>query len=101
MLDGQSPLGATTVVNPNFANSPIPAGSCVVTAKFTNNLGTTASPLIITGSETNDIIITVSLSTNKSFEWLEVGAPDGYYKPDAGEKPIDMGIRGMLPKVQY
>jgi len=101
MLDGQPPVGATTVVNPNFANSPIPAGSCVVTAKFTNNLGTTTSPLIITGSETNDIIITVSLSTNKSFEWLEVGAPDGYYKPDAGEKPIDMGIRGMLPKVQY
>ena len=68
MLDGQPPVGATTVVNPNFANSPIPAGSCVVTAKFTNNLGTIVSPLIITGSETNDIIITVSLSTNKSFE---------------------------------
>jgi len=101
MLDGQPPVGATTVVNPNFANSPIPAGSCVVTAKFTNNLGTIVSPLIITGSETNDIIITVSLSTNKSFEWLEVGTPDGYYKPDAGETPIDMGIRGMLPKVQY
>ena len=101
MLDGQPPAGATTVVNPNFANSPIPAGSCVVTAKFTNDLGTTISPLIITGNETNDIIVTVSLSTNKSFEWLEVGVPDGYYKPDAGEKPIDMGVRGMLPKVQY
>jgi len=101
MLDGQPTVGATTVVNPNFANSPIPAGSCVVTARFSNATGTTNTPLTITGAETTDIIVTVSLSSNKSFEWLEVGAPDGYYKPDAGEVPIDMGVRGMLPKVQY
>ncbi len=101
MLDGQPPVGATTVVNPNFTNSPIPAGSCVVTARFSNAMGTSTTPLTITGTETTDIIVTVSLSTNKSFEWLEVGAPDGYYKPDAGEIPIDMGVRGMLPKVQY
>lgn len=101
MLDGQPPVAATTVVNPNFTNSPIPVGSCVVTARFSNATGTTTAPLTITGTETTDIIVTVSLSTNKSFEWLEVGTPDGYYKPDAGEVPVDMGVRGMLPKVQY
>ncbi len=101
MLDGQAPSGGTTVVNPNFANSPIPAGSCVVTARFSNSTGTIDKPLTITGSETTDIIVTVSLSTNKSFEWLEVGTSDGYYKPEAGEVPVDMGIRGMVPKVQY
>ena len=101
MLDGQPPVATTTVVNPNFTNSPIPAGSCVVTARFSNATGTTTAPLTITGTETTDIIVTVSLSTNKSFEWLEVGTPDGYYKPDAGEVPVDMGVRGMLPKVQY
>lgn len=35
---GQAPAGATTVVNPLFATSPIPAGSCVVTALFANGL---------------------------------------------------------------
>lgn len=98
MYDGQAPGGATTVVNPNFANSPIPAGSCVVTSVFTNSVGV-AQNLTITGNETNDIIITVSVSTNKSFEWTEVVA-DGYYEP-AIEIPIDMGVRGIIPKVQY
>lgn len=97
--DGQAPSGATTVVNPNFTNSPIPAGSCVVTAVFSDNSGA-AQQLNITGTETNDIIVTVSLSTNKSFEWHEVTA-DGYYQPEAAEYPVDMGIRGMIPKVQY
>lgn len=62
---GQAPAGATTVPNPLFASSPIPAGSCVVTGQF-------ASPLVISGTETTDINITVSLSTNKSFEWIDV-----------------------------
>ncbi len=92
--DGQPPAGATTVVNPN-PSSPIPAGSCLVTGEFFN--GVSNSPLVITGSETSDIVITVSLSTNKSFEWKEVTF-DGYYQPDAGEFPVDMGIRGMVPK---
>ena len=99
-MDGQAASGATTVVNPNFANSPIPAGSCVVTAVFADNAGT-AQPLTITGSETQDIIITVSLSTNKSFEFVDPNG-DGYYQPETGnEWPVDMGIRGMIPKVQY
>lgn len=91
--DGQSP--GTTVPNPLFATSPIPAGSCVVTGQFVDN-GMTNSPLVITGTETNDIIITVSLSVNNSFEWQEVTA-DGYYQPESGETVVDMGVRGMIP----
>jgi hypothetical protein len=99
MLDGQAPSGSTTVVNPNFTNSPIPAGSCVVTAQFTD-MASTNQVLTITGAETQDIIVTVSLSTNKSFEWVEQTA-DGHYQPEIGEVPTDMGVRGMIPKVQY
>jgi len=98
-LDGQAPANSTTVVNPNFTNSPIPAGSCVVTARFADMSGTNQL-LTVTGSETQDIVITVSLSTNKSFEWAEVNT-DGYYQPESGEVPVDMGVRGMIPKVQY
>lgn len=99
MADGQPPAGATTVVNPNSTNSPVPAGSCVVTSVFTNTLGA-AQTLTITGTETQDIIVTVSVSTNKSFEWTKVNG-DGYYQPEIGETPVDMGVRGIIPKVQY
>ena len=97
-VDGQAPAGATTVPNPLFASSPIPSGSCVVTGQFVNNTQTNA-PLLISGTETQDIVITVSLSTNKSFEWHEVTA-DGYYQPEVGEYVVDMGIRGLIPIVQ-
>lgn len=83
---------ATTVVNPIASTSPIPAGSCVVTAPFT-------SPLNITGLEDHDIIVTISLSVNKSFEWIDNTA-DGYFEPAIGEMVTDMGIRGMIPIVQ-
>lgn len=92
---GQAPPGATTVPNPIAATSPIPAGSCVVTAAFIDNNGAN-KPLVITGNESNDIVITVSLSTNKSFEWQDV-TPDGYFEPAAGDAVVDMGIRGMKP----
>ncbi len=92
VVTGQAPPGATTVPNPLFSSSPIPPGSCVVTAQFD-------SPLIITGQETSDIVITLSLSTNQSFEWTEVTA-DGLYEPSAGENVVDMGIRGLLPIVE-
>jgi hypothetical protein len=97
LSSGQAPPGATTVPNPIFATSPIPAGSCVVTGHFLNGTGGTA-PLVITGNETQDVVITMSLSTNKSFEWTEVN-PDGFYEPLAGEGVVDMGIRGMKPFV--
>ena len=90
---GQAPEGATTVVNPIFASSPIPSGSCVVTAAFK------PGKLVITGNETRDIIVEVGLSTNKSFEWKEV-LNNGKWDPLKGEKVVDMGIRGMIPTVQ-
>ncbi len=93
ITSGQAPPGATTVPNPIFATSPIPAGSCVVTAAFT------PGKLKITGNETNDIVIEVSLSTNKSFEWNEV-VNDGRWEPGKGEQVVDMGIRGMIPKIK-
>jgi hypothetical protein len=89
---GQAPPGATTVPNPLFASSPIPAGSCLVTGEF-------VSPLVVTGNETGDINIIVSLSTNKSFEWIDVDG-NGTYDPNSGDTVIDMGIRGMIPKKQ-
>ncbi len=89
---GQAP--GTTVPNPINSTSPIPAGSCLVTGQFAN------SGFTITGDETEDIVIILSLSTNKSFEWTEVGTEDGKYDPAAGEEVVDMGLRGLLPIVQ-
>ncbi|NJM79482.1 MAG: hypothetical protein HC854_07535 [Flavobacterium sp.] len=86
---GQASQGATTVPNPIAQSSPIPQGSCVVTGKFLEKL-------VINGTETNDIVITLSLSVNNSFEWQEVN-PDGKFEPVAGESVIDMGLRGLVP----
>ncbi len=88
-LSGQASPGATTVPNPIADTSPIPQGSCVVTGKFSEKL-------VINGTETNDIVITLSLSVNNSFEWQEVN-PDGKFEPAAGENVIDMGLRGLVP----
>ena len=94
---GQAPANATTVVNPLFATSPIPAGSCVATGQFvTSSVTGPTSTLTITGNETKDIVITVSLSVNHSFEWIEVNA-DNKWQPSAGETIVDMGIRGLVP----
>lgn len=92
LSQGQAPPGATTVPNPLFASSPIPAGSCLVTGQF-------VTPLIVTGNETTDINVIVSLSINKSFEWIDADH-NGTYDPNSGDQVIDMGIRGMIPKVQ-
>lgn len=86
---GQAP--GTTVVNPLFATSPIPAGSCLVTGGF-------ASPFMITGNETSDIVITVSVSINNSFEWVD-GNSNGIWEPLDGENVVDMGLRGLIPMV--
>jgi hypothetical protein len=83
---------ATTVPNPLASTSPIPAGSCVVTGAFT-------TPLVIKGNETNNIRITVSLSTNKSFEWKDQNR-NGIYEPLGYDSVVDMGIRGLIPIVQ-
>jgi len=93
ITSGQAPEGATTVVNPIFSTSPIPQGSCVVTGAFV------PGKLTVTGNESGDIIIEVSFSTNKSFEWQDV-VPDGRWEPSKGEQVVDMGIRGMIPTVK-
>lgn len=87
---GQAPAGATTVPNPLFATSPIPAGSCLVTGQF-------PTPLTITGDETEDITIVVSFSTNNSFEWRDNG--DGLFDPQT-DTVVDMGLRGMIPTIE-
>lgn len=90
---GQAPPGATTVPNPLASSSPIPTGSCVVTGSFPSNL-------VVTGNETSDITITVTLSTNKSFEWKDANG-NGWYEPLAGDTAVDMGLRGLYPSVIY
>lgn len=85
---GQS-TGVTTVPNPIAATSPIPAGSCVVTGAFSEDL-------VINGNETQDVVVKLSLSINNSFEWEEVNT-DGKYEPSAGEQVVDMGLRGLIP----
>lgn len=88
---GQAPAGSTTVPNPIEATSPIPRNlnTCVVTGKFANNL-------VISGNETQDVIVTLSLSVNNSFEWHEINT-DGKFEPSIGENVVDMGLRGLIP----
>lgn len=86
-MSAQAPAGATTVPNPLAGSSPIPAGSCVVTGPFTG-------ALTITGNETKDVVVTVSLSINKSFEWKDTKA-NGKFDAREGETVVDMGIRGL------
>lgn len=55
--------------------------------------------LNITGKESKDIQIDVSLSTNHSFEWVDTKA-DGLWEPAKGEPIIDMGLRGVIPYIK-
>ena len=87
---GQSPAGATTVPNPIFNTSPIPAGSCLVTGRF-------ATPLTITGTETNDVVVTMKLSINKSFEWIDSNGNNKWDVDPPAETVTDMGLRGLFP----
>ncbi|MFY7965174.1 MAG: hypothetical protein ACOVO1_09780 [Chitinophagaceae bacterium] len=103
---GQAPDSATTVVNTLFATSPVPKGSCVVTASFNQTKyfkdGTFTvfkAPLVITGTEKESITVECNLSTNKSFEWREI-VNNGMWDPLKGEQVIDMGIRGMKPVIK-
>jgi hypothetical protein len=89
----QAPPGATTVPNPLFNTSPIPPGSCVVTGEFDQDL-------VITGDETRDITIDMSVSINNSFEWEDDNG-NGRYEPLLNEDVVDMGIRGLMPIITY
>jgi len=90
VLEGQSP--STTVPNPLSSTSPVPPGSCVVTGDFD-------TPFTITGNETEDIELIISLSTNNSFEWSDANS-NGIYEPAAGDTVVDMGLRGLEPIIQ-
>jgi hypothetical protein len=87
VTNGQA--AGTTVVNPLNNTSPIPPGSCIVTGQFN-------TPLVVTGNETKDMTLTMSFSTNGSFEWYDDNQ-DGLYEPAAGDYPTDMGLRGVQP----
>lgn len=98
LSDGQAPAGATTVPNILYGISDIPAGSCVVTGRFDQDL-------VISGNEEKDIVVTVSLSTNNSFEWTDVDGDNIFEPLDASNNPkdmvVDMGVRGLIGKVAY
>ncbi len=87
VVEGQAPEGATTVPNPIASTSPVAVGSCIVTAAF-------EQPLTIRGDETEDVVVDVTLSTDRSFEWIDDDG-DGAWQPLAGEIVVDMGVRGM------
>jgi hypothetical protein len=53
-------------------------------------------PFVVTNEEGMDRNITIHVSTNKSFEWID-SAPDGVWDPTTLESVVDMGVRGMLP----
>lgn len=94
LYSGEAPAGATTVVNPLAATSPVPPGSCVITGRF-------AQPLVVTGEETGHVTVTLSFSINNSFEWIDDngnGMLDLYADQSApAEKIVDMGLRGLIP----
>lgn len=87
----------TTVVNPLNATTPTPTGSCLVTGSFDGN------PLEITGDETEDVVVTLSFSTNDSFEWVDDngnGELDIDFNTGTVEAVVDMGLRGLKPSFQ-
>ncbi len=95
---GQSPAGATTVVNPIHATSPIPSGSCVITGRFD-------PPLIVEEGETRDLDLVFSFSTNQSFEWVDDNT-NGIWDinattPESTEQVVDMGLRGLIPTWEW
>lgn len=92
VIEGQAPANATTVPNPISEFSPIPPGSCLVTGEF-------VTPFEITGKETKDVVIECSISINHSFEWVDNNA-NGTFEPTEGDTVFDMGVRGLIPKVQ-
>jgi hypothetical protein len=95
VLSGQV-AGMMTVVNPIWATSQVPVGSSYITGKL-------ATPLVITGKETQDQKLVLSFSIMQSLVWID---PDGNGTFDldatAGtfEQLVDMGLRGLKARVE-
>ncbi len=89
VITGETPQ--TTVPNPINDTSPVPAGSCVVTGQFPEALVIPADPM-------SDIEVEVVISINNSFEWVD-GNGNGKWEPALGENVVDMGTRGLFPRV--
>ncbi|MDZ7881106.1 MAG: hypothetical protein U5L45_25795 [Saprospiraceae bacterium] len=95
IYNGQA-IESPTMVNPLSQTSPLPTGSCLVTGRFD-------TPLSITGKETQDVTVTLSFSTNRSFEWEESVTRNGKWDADrqantgqpAIERVVDAGFRGL------
>jgi len=99
VYSGDAPQGSTTVVNP-FPNSGVPPGTCVVAGSF-------ASPLTLTGNESEDVEVTLSFSINNSFEWIDSNGNGSWDidldngGPNGGiESVVDMGVRGLVGLVE-
>ena len=93
---GQAPSGSTTVVNP-FPESPIPPGSCVVAGSLDRTIS-------ISDTQSEDVDLTLSFSVNDSFEWIDSNGNGEWDlnagNPDQSEKVVDMGVRGLIGKVE-
>ncbi|HQQ93279.1 MAG TPA: hypothetical protein PLQ93_01890 [Bacteroidia bacterium] len=93
-FDGQ--LSAITQVNPDpaFQNG---MGQSYTCGEFYNLGSNSPKPLTITGTENQDHEISLDISTNKSFEWIEK-TYDGRFQPEIGEQVVDFGLRGLRPR---
>lgn len=95
MYNGQA-IESPTMVNPLSQTSPLPTGACLVTGKFD-------TPLNITGKEAQEVTVTLSFCTNRSFEWEESIARNGKWDADRQantgqptiERVVDAGLRGL------
>jgi hypothetical protein len=100
LFSGKVPDSTLTFVNPLHQTAPLPAGSNFITGRFD-------TPLSITGQENQDITVTLTLSTNKSFEWDESIYKNGKWDSNAQantgtpsvERIVDVGFKGL--KARY
>lgn len=93
--------GSITFVNPIAQSSPTPASASSITGRLD-------TPLSISGTETEDITIVMTLSTNNSFEWEESINRNGKWDINAQansgqpivEKIVDVGLRSLKASFQ-
>ncbi len=78
-------IASTTQPNVLSSSSPIPIGGCIVTCPI-------LPTLFLDQPDTK--IITISISSNKSFEWVDHSDPN-YFEPFDGDTIVDVGIRGV------